>query len=185
MLGVETATLPVGKRFDAARLSEIDAAGQLPNDDEVDPPEHAGLERCRIGQSRIGDNGPQVGVKIVFAAQRQQASGLARRGRNLFCLRAAGRAPKNRIGFVHCFDGVRRQHLAGGEIRNKPVLRFAQDHRNAALSSEPVENSMRLRRDFGADAFATDYGHLDHVGQIVHADFPAKWIQGRSARSDA
>src|ERR1700682_4556973 len=52
LLGVETATLPVGKRFDAARFSKIDAAGQLPNDDEVDPPEHTGLERCRIGQSR-------------------------------------------------------------------------------------------------------------------------------------
>src|SRR6202171_4332558 len=52
LLGVETATLPIGQRFDAARFSEIDAAGQLPNDDEIDPPEHTGLERCRIGQSR-------------------------------------------------------------------------------------------------------------------------------------
>jgi hypothetical protein len=44
---------------------------------------------------------------------------------------------------------------------------------------------MRLRRDFRADALAADHGHLDYVGQIVHADFLAKWIQGRSARSDA
>ena len=41
LLGVETAALPVGKRFDAARLAEIDAAGEFADDDEVDIFEHA------------------------------------------------------------------------------------------------------------------------------------------------
>src|SRR5689334_9629084 len=40
LLGVETATLPVCKRFDAARLAGIDAAGEFPDDDEVDAMEH-------------------------------------------------------------------------------------------------------------------------------------------------
>jgi hypothetical protein len=35
---------------------------------------------------------------------------------------------------------------------------------------------MRLRRDLGADALAADHGHLDHVGAIVHADFPADFL---------
>ena len=33
---------------------------------------------------------------------------------------------------------------------------------------------MRLRGDFGADAFAADHSDLDHVGPIIHADFLAK-----------
>ena len=35
------------------------------------------------------------------------------------------------------------------------------------------------------DTLAADHSHLDHVGQVVHADFLAKWIHGRAARSDA
>jgi hypothetical protein len=185
LLGVEAAALPIGERFDAPRFSEIDAAGKFADDDEVDIPEHTGLERRRIGQSRVGDDGPEVGVKIVFTAQRQQASRLARRGRNLLRLGAAGCAPKDRVGFIHRLDGFLRQHLAGREVGNQAVLRLAQDHRNAAFGREPVEHAMGLRRDFRADALAADHRHLDHVGQIVHADFLAKWIHGRSARSAA
>src|ERR1700730_9564960 len=71
LLGVEAAALPIGERFDAARFSEIDAAGQLTDDDEVDILEHTGLERRRLGQSRSGSNGPRVGVKNALAAPTQ------------------------------------------------------------------------------------------------------------------
>src|SRR5207244_13414622 len=50
LLGVEATALPVGERLDAARLAEINPAGQFANDDEVDVPQHAGLERRRIRQ---------------------------------------------------------------------------------------------------------------------------------------
>ena len=91
----------------------------------------------------------------------------------------AGRAPQDGVGLFHRLDGIRRQHLAGRQIGNEAVLRLAQHHRHAAFGREPVQHAMRLRRHLGADAFAADHGDLDHVGQAVHACFPAKWIQGR------
>src|ERR1700721_588697 len=96
-------------------------------------------------------------------------------GRALLRLGAASCAPKNSVGFVHRFRGVRRQHLAGCEVRNEAVLRFAKHHRNISFGGEPVEYAIRLGRYFRADPLAADYGHLDHVGQVVHADFLAKW----------
>ena len=171
LLGVEAAALPVGERLDAARLAEINAAGQFADDDEIDVPEHAGLERRRIRQRRMGDDRPEIGVEIVFAAQAEQAPRLARRGGHFLGLRAAGRAPQDRVGLLHRLDGVRRHHLAGREIGNDAVLRFAQHHGNAALGGKPVEHALRLRGHFGADALAADHGDLDHVGPIIHADF--------------
>ena len=189
LFGVETTALPVGERLDAARLAEINAAGQFADDDEIDVPQHAGLERRRIRQRRVGNDRPEIGVKIVFAAQAQQATRLARRRGNFLRLRPAGRAPQDRVGLLHRLDGVRRHYLAGREIGNDAVLRFAQHHGNAAPGRKPVEHPLRLRGHFGADALAADHGDLDHVGGIVHALLPAvflaKWIQGRSARSAA
>ena len=126
LFGVEAAALPVGERLDAARLAEIDAAGQFADDDEIDVPQHAGLERRGIRQRRMGNDRPEIGVEIVFAAQAEQAPRLARRGRHFLRLRAAGRAPQDRVGLLHRLDGVRRHHLAGRKIRNDAVLRFAQ-----------------------------------------------------------
>src|SRR6266481_5407093 len=40
LLGIETAPLPIGERLDAARLAEIDAAGQFANDVKVDAFQH-------------------------------------------------------------------------------------------------------------------------------------------------
>src|ERR1700737_2273225 len=54
LLGVESPALPVSERLDAPRLAEIDAAGELADDDEIDTPEHAGLERRRVRQRRSG-----------------------------------------------------------------------------------------------------------------------------------
>src|SRR6516225_6621478 len=44
LLGIEAAALPISKGLDAARLSEIDAAGELADDDEVDAFQHPRLE---------------------------------------------------------------------------------------------------------------------------------------------
>ena len=52
LLRVEAAALTVGKRLDATRLAEIDAAGELSDDDEIDTLEHVSLERCRVDQGR-------------------------------------------------------------------------------------------------------------------------------------
>src|SRR5450755_3741307 len=50
LLGVEAAALPIGERFDAARFSEIDAAGQLTDDHEIDSLQHPCLEWRRLRQ---------------------------------------------------------------------------------------------------------------------------------------
>ncbi|MGY4448781.1 hypothetical protein ACVWZR_003441 [Bradyrhizobium sp. i1.3.1] len=173
LLGVETAALAVRQRFDAARFAEIDAAGELADDDEVDILQHRGLERRGVRQRRIGDDGPEIRIKVVLAAQRQQASRLARCRRDLSGFRTTRRAPEYRVGLLHRLDGVVRQHLARREIGDETVLRFAQRHGNAAPRRKPFENAVRLVGHFRTDAFTADHGDLDHVRERVHANCPA------------
>src|SRR6185312_142960 len=123
--------------------------------------------------------------EVVLAAQRQETAGLASGGRYFLGLWATGCAPENRIGLVHRLNCIFRQYLAGRKVGNKAILRFSQRHWRAAPSDEPVEDTMRLRRDLGTDPFAADHSDLDHIGPIVHGDFLAKWIQGRAAPSAA
>ena len=73
-LGVDAAALAVGQGLDAARAPEIDAAGQLAQDHEVEAPDQLGLERGAVGE-RIEHLGrPEVGEQAQLLAQAQEAA---------------------------------------------------------------------------------------------------------------
>jgi hypothetical protein len=52
-LGVDASLSPVRQLFNTFGLAEIDAAGQFPNDEDIDPLNHFAFQRGGIGQHRI------------------------------------------------------------------------------------------------------------------------------------
>ncbi len=72
-LGVDRALLAVAEVGDGLRLAEVDAAGQLAQDHDVEALDQLALERGGIGERRIGHGRAQVGVEREILAQAQQA----------------------------------------------------------------------------------------------------------------
>jgi hypothetical protein len=66
---------------DAARLAEVDVAGQLAHDQDVEPGDDFGLQRRGVGQFRVEDGRAQVGEQAELLADAEQArSGRCARG---------------------------------------------------------------------------------------------------------
>ena len=72
-LGVDGALLAVAEVDDLLRLAEIDAAGQLAHDHDVEPLDDLALQRRGVGERRIADRRTQIGVEREVLAQAQQA----------------------------------------------------------------------------------------------------------------
>jgi hypothetical protein len=58
----------VSKLADAARLSEIDVAGQLAQDQDIEPGHHFGLQGRGIGEFREDGRRPHVGKQVELLA---------------------------------------------------------------------------------------------------------------------
>ena len=71
-LGVDGALLAVAEIGDGLGLAEIDAAGELAQDDDVEPVHHLALEARGFRQRRIADRRADVGEERELLAQPQQ-----------------------------------------------------------------------------------------------------------------
>ena len=80
-LRVDGALLAVAEIGDGLGLAEIDAAGQLADDDDVEALDQLALERRGIGERRIADRRTQIGEQAEILAQPQQARPPAARRR--------------------------------------------------------------------------------------------------------
>ncbi len=67
--GVDAAPAAVGQGLDAARLAEIDAAGQFAQDHDVETGEEIALQCRGVGQCLERQRRPQIGEQIHFLAQ--------------------------------------------------------------------------------------------------------------------
>jgi hypothetical protein len=76
-LRIDGALLAVAEIGDFLRLAEIDAAGQLAHDQDVEALDDLALQRRGIGKRRIADGRAQIGEELQVLAQAQQA-GLGR-----------------------------------------------------------------------------------------------------------
>ena len=72
-LGVDAALLAVAEIDDLLRLAEIDAAGQLAHDHDVEALDDLALERGGVGERGIADRRAQIGEEREILAQAQQA----------------------------------------------------------------------------------------------------------------
>ena len=53
-------------------LAEIDPAGELAHDQEVEALHHLALERGGVGQRRVADRRPEIGIEREVLAEPQQ-----------------------------------------------------------------------------------------------------------------
>src|SRR6476469_10291416 len=71
-LGIHGALLAVAQILDLLRLTEIDAAGQLAHDHDVETVNLVALERGGVGERRIKDGGAAIGEELEVLTQPQQ-----------------------------------------------------------------------------------------------------------------
>jgi hypothetical protein len=106
MHGVEAEALllPVDlAQLDAARLAEVDVAGQFAHDQDVQPGHDLRLEGRGVGQFRIQDRRAQVGEQAELLADAQQAALRPLLARVVVPLRAADGAEQHGIGRLRSF----------------------------------------------------------------------------------
>ena len=119
-LGVDADAL-VALGDDAARLAEVDAGGQLADDQDVEAGHHLALQRGEVGQRVEALRRAEVGVEVHLLAQPQQpALGLQREVERVV-LRPADRAEQHRVG------GLRPGHRRVGQRRAVRVVGAAAD----------------------------------------------------------
>ena len=152
-LRVDGALGAVLERHDLLRLAEIDAAGELAHDHDVEAFHHLALERGGIGQRRIADRRAQVGEEAEILAQAQEARLGAHRIGNAIPFRAADGAEEHRIGSLSAIHGGFRDRRAVRVIgRAADEIRLGLEA-DAPLA-EPAHDLLDLAHDLRADAVA-------------------------------
>ena len=130
-LRVDAALLAVAEIDDLLRLAEIDAAGQLAHDQDVETFDDLLLQRGRIGKRRIADRRSQIGEKLQVLAQAQQP----RLGAHLIGhpvpFRPADRAEQHGVG------GKRLGHVRFGNRLAVGVIGRAADEPFLGLETGP------------------------------------------------
>jgi hypothetical protein len=132
----------------AARLAEVDVAGQLANDQDVQPRDQFGLQARRVDQLLVADRRAEVGEQAQVLAQAQDGLLGAQRPVELVVLPVADGAEQHRVGFLGELERRFGQRMAV-----RLVGRAADQRRfHLELQVEHVEHLDGFRHDFGADA---------------------------------
>src|SRR6202022_3766481 len=72
--GVDAPAAPIGHGLDAAGIAEIDPAGQLAYNHQIETGDEVALEARRVGKRIEHHRRPQIGEQIHFLAQTQDAA---------------------------------------------------------------------------------------------------------------
>ncbi len=158
--GVEALAIAVRQSFDAARLAEIDAAGQLAHDHDVEARDHLALQRRRLGQFLEHDCRAQVGEQAHVLADAQQTTLRLLVEGHVVPLRATHRAHQHRVG------GQARGHRLVGQGHAVRVDRCAADQPLGKLERRnprrlhPRDDPANLRHHFLTDPVAGQQHHL-------------------------
>ena len=136
--------------------AEVDAAGELADEEQIDALEDLGLERRGVAQRRQHRDGPQVGVDAEFGAQTQQR-GLRTHRRVRPPLRTADRAEQDGVGRETSGEGVGRQTVAvrvdGGAAERQVFERELV----AAETLHSLQYTQALGHHLGADAVPAEH----------------------------
>src|SRR5262249_14691867 len=150
---------------DGLRLAEIDAAGELAQDDDIETVHHIALEARGLRERRIADCRTDVGEQAEFLAQPQQSGLRPRVVGHLVPFRPADRAEDDRVA------GVRLGHGLLGDRDLVGVVAAAADQRLPGLEAphavrvHPGDELLHLGHHFRADAVAGEKEEL--VGRHV------------------
>ncbi len=153
-LRVDSAPAAVRQVLDAARFAEIDAAGELADDDDVEVADDLGLKRRRLDQ-RGEDNGrAKVGEQGHVLAQAQQAALGLLRERQIVPLRPTDSAEQHPIrghGRRHGRVGQRHAVRIDGSAADQVLADIEAD---PAFAVEPVDHPFDFVHHLGPDAIS-------------------------------
>ncbi|MNN05255.1 hypothetical protein D3C81_1180090 [compost metagenome] len=144
----------------ATRGTEVDATGQLANDEDIQTRNDFRLERRRVGQLRVEDGRTQVGEQAQLRADLQQAALRADVTLDLVPLRATHGAQQHGIGLARTlqgFVGQRHAVLVDGRATDHVVL---QAEAELELVVGQLQHLDRLGHDFRTNAIAWENQNL-------------------------
>ena len=153
-LRVDGALLAVTKILDLLRLAEIDAAGQLAHDHDVEAVDAVALQRGGVGERRVADRRAEIGEELEILAQAQQACFGALLVRHTVPFGTADGAEHHGIGLKRAPHGLIGNRLAMG------IVGAAADEVGLGLDAsvttriDPGDDALDLGHHFGADAVA-------------------------------
>ncbi len=149
----------VARRIGLAHAAaEVDPAGQLAHDQQVDALEQRFLERRGVVQRRLRQDGPQVGEQAERLAQAQDRLLRTHLRGGIRMARRADRAEQHGIGRTGERERRRRQRLLARVHGRGPDRRFDELEVVAEARRDRGERAHGLGRDFRADAVAGQDG---------------------------
>ena len=153
-LRVDAALLAVAEIDDLLRLAEIDAAGQLAHDQDVEAFDHLLLQRGGGGERRIADGGAEIGEKLQVLAQPQQAGFRAHLVGHRVPFRPADRAEQHGVGGQRLGHVGFRNRLAMRVIGGAADQPFLGLEAAAEILVHGRDQLLDLGHGLGADAVA-------------------------------
>ena len=146
-------------RLAEARLAEVEAAGELADEEDVDARDAVRLQRRRAGEGRVHAHRAEVRVEAERLAEPEEALLGAHLGARVVPLRAADGAEQDRVGALAGRERLRRERVArrvDGRAADEVLLeRRARDPNRAATCSSTAP---ALVDHLGADAVARRAG---------------------------
>ena len=153
-LGVDGALLAVAEVADLLGLAEIDAAGELADDQDVEPVDQLALERRGVGERRIADRRPEIGEELQILAEPQEPGLGAHVVGHLVPFRPAHRAEEHRVGGERLLHGRVGDRLAVsviGRAADEVLLVFEAVR---PVLVEPGDHPLHLGHHLRPDAVA-------------------------------
>ena len=150
-----------------ARLSEVDTAGQLAHDQDIQPGNDFRLERRGIGQLRIEQRRAQIAEQPQLGADLQQAA-LGTNGRiDGVPLRSADGAQQDGVSGTSTLQGLIGQRHAVLVDSRTTELVVAQLEAQLKLVIGQLQHLDRLGHDFRANTIAREnqnlFGHFSFL----------------------
>jgi hypothetical protein len=146
--------------LDEPGLPEIDPAGELADDHEVQPLHQLALQAGGVGQRLEADGGAQVGEHPHAGPQAQQPGLRPLVPGRVLPLRSAHRAHQHRLGGPGGGQGLvgeRRAQLVEADPPERPLV-------EGQLRRDLFRHAPHLRRHFGPDAVAGKQQEVGHDG---------------------
>src|SRR5208337_1473305 len=153
-LRVDSAFLAVAQIEDLLRLAEINAAGQLTHDHDVETFDDLRLQRGRRGERRIADRRAEIRVESQVLPEPQKARFRSNLVRHVVPFRSADGCEKDSVcgmSEVHVGFADRAPMSVVGAVPDEAF--YDLELRNS-LAGEAVDDLFELSHHLGADAVA-------------------------------
>src|SRR6516165_2249826 len=153
-LGIDGALLPIAEVVNRLRLAEIDAAGELAQDDDVEPVDHFALEARGCRERGITDRRPDIGEEAEVLAQPQEACLWAGVVVDLVPFRPSDRPEDHGIRGMRLCHGLLPDGDLMGVITAAAYQLFLSLEPHVPARVEPCNELFHFGHHFGADAVA-------------------------------